>query len=287
MRIFALTAALVALPSITCVGSDIEAQVTSEPSGVIVAEVEQAEREEGFDHAHAAFDALLRKHVKDGWLDYQGVIEDRAQLTAYIAELQGVTPSELKEWSREQRYAFWINVYNAHVIQVVIDNYPVRSIKDIGGALFGQIWDKEFIKLQAFHPEGDDDLLSLNDVEHAILRPRFKDARVHAAVNCASYSCPVLMAGAFTADKLEEQLDRQMRGFINDPLRNKLDPKSGRAEISEIFKWFVEDFERDHGSVRKYLQKYIRPGAAEFIAKAELDYLDYDWSLNDIEANRK
>ena len=287
MRLFALTAALVALPSITCVGSDVEAQVTSKPPAAVNTEAVQEERDEGFDHAHAAFNALLEKHVKDGWLDYQGVIEDKAQLTAYIAELQGVTPSELNAWSREQQYAFWINVYNAHVIQVVIDNYPVRSIKDIGGAVFGQIWDKEFIKLQAFHPEGDDDLLSLNDVEHGILRPTFKDARVHAAVNCASYSCPVLMAGAFTADKLEEQLERQMRGFVNDPLRNKITPTGKRAEISEIFKWFEDDFKRDHGSIREYLQKYIRSEAAESLAKAELDYLDYGWSLNDIEANRK
>ena len=268
MRLLALAAFLFVSPSIACAGSTVEATVTTEA----VAE---------FDHSHAAFDALLKKHVKDGRLDYRGVIEDKAVLAAYIDELESVRPDELKAWSREQQYAFWINVYNAHVIQVVIEDYPVRSIKDLGGAIFGQIWDKEFIELAAFHPEGDDDKLSLNDVEHGILRPQFKDARVHAAVNCASFSCPVLMAGAFTADQLEEQLERQMRAFVNDSVRNGIDPKGKRLELSELFKWFSEDFERDAGSVRDYVVKYARPEVVEFVKQAKLGYRDYDWSLND------
>lgn len=278
MRLLVLAALLHAAPSIACTDSVAQAGPTAEPSLAPAAE---------FDHSHARFDALLKQHVKDGWLDYRGVIEDKAELAAYIDELEAVQPSELEAWSREERYAFWINVYNAHVIQLVIDHYPVRSIKDIGGAIFGQVWDKEFIELTAFHPEGDDDKLSLNDVEHEILRPRFEDARVHAAVNCASYSCPVLMAGAFTADELEEQLDRQMRAFVNDPVRNGLDPKGKRLELSEIFKWFSEDFERDAGSVREYVLEFARPEIVEFVKQAELGYRDYDWSLNDVPGSRE
>ncbi len=292
MRFIAALTALTLLPSIACAGSNVEVSLDEQPAAASTPITEassqlSASTQAEFDHAHVLFDNLLKKHVKDGWLDYRGVIGEKEKLGAYLAQLEGVKPEELAAWSREQKYSFWINAYNAHVIQLVIDHFPVRSIKDIGGAVFGQVWDKEFIKLTAFHPDGDDDLLSLNDIEHSILRPRFKDARVHAAVNCASYSCPVLMGSAFTADKLEEQLERQMRLFVNDPLRNTIDPNGKSAKISSIFDWFEADFVRDSGSVRAYLQKYARPEAAKFLEQAELEFLDYGWSLNDIGADRK
>ena len=108
------------------------------------------------------------------------------------------------------------------------------------------MWDIKFIKIQGY-------TYDLNNIEHNILRPVFKDARVHAAVNCASYSCPKLLNEAYTAARLDEQLDASMRGFVNDPLRNRMGPD--KAEISEIFKWFKGDFERD-GSLRDFLNKY-------------------------------
>ncbi|MFT5285202.1 MAG: hypothetical protein ACI8TQ_001364 [Planctomycetota bacterium] len=281
MRFVSVLLALIALPSINCASSSLAA--TTALNAPVAEAVPLAE----FDHSHKLLDQLLVKHVANGWLDYKGVIADRKLLRQYINQLKTVTPDQLSSWTREQRYAFWINTYNAHVIRVVINNYPLRSIKDIGGAVFNVIWDKEFIELTAHHPDGDDDMLSLNDVEHKILRPRFKDARVHAAVNCASYSCPVLMNGAFTADKLEEQLERQMRGFVNDSLRNTIDVEGGKLQISEIFKWFEDDFKRDHGSINSYLAFYVPAEFAEFVKTAKIRYLDYDWSLNDIEANRK
>ena len=113
------------------------------------------------------------------------------------------------------------------------------------------------------------------------LRERFKDARLHAAINCASESCPPLLNEAFVASKLDDQLQTQMRAFVNDPDRNVIDPANDRLRLSEIFKWFKEDFERDAGSVREYLIRFASPETAEFLREKKIRYLDYSWKLND------
>ena len=135
--------------------------------------------------------------------------------------------------------------------------------------------------MRAHHPGGKDEDLSLNDIEHGILRKKFKDARVHAAINCASASCPPLRAEAFVADRLDAQLDEQMRAFVTDGSRNHLVREKNRLELSEIFQWFAEDFERDAGSVKDYLARFAAPEDADFIRKAKVSYIDYDWDLND------
>jgi hypothetical protein len=114
------------------------------------------------------------------------------------------------------------------------------------------------------------------------LRKKFKDARVHAAINCASKSCPPLRAEAYTAEKLDAQLDEQMRAFVDDPARNHIDPLKKTLEVSEIFKWFAEDFERDAKSVKDFLLRYATPDKAELVRGAKIRYLDYDWHLNDV-----
>ena len=143
------------------------------------------------------------------------------------------------------------------------------------------MFDDEFIRMQALHPDGKDDKLSLNDIEHKILRARFGDARLHAAINCASYSCPPLLGEAFVAERLDEQLDQQMRAFVIDPRRNLYDREKNELRLSEIFKWFDEDFEKDAGSVRKYLLRFAPPSEEAFIRKAQIKYVDYSWALND------
>ncbi|MEM7306815.1 MAG: DUF547 domain-containing protein [Planctomycetota bacterium] len=236
-----------------------------------------------FDQSHRLWNEVLQEHVKDDRFDYAALKKDRGKLDDYIKQLQTVKPDDLKDWSKNERYAFWINVYNAHTILKVIDNYPVDSIKDLSGA-FGlkSVFDNEFIKMKAHHPEGTRDKMSLNDIEHGILRERFKDARVHAAINCASFSCPPLLGEAFVAAKLEEQLNKQMRAFVVDKRRNRFNRDKKRAEISEIFKWFSEDFERDAGSVRDYLIRFAPEEDAAFLKDAKIKHLDYDWDLNDV-----
>lgn len=219
---------------------------------------------------HEQFDALLRKHVRaDGFVDYKAFVRDSNALNRYLNLLESAHPND-KSWSRNEQMAYWINAYNAYTIQLILRNYPVASIKDIkkGVAFVNSVWDLKFIKIQGY-------TYDLNNIEHNILRPVFKDARVHAAVNCASYSCPKLRNEAYTAGNLEAQLDAAMRGFVNDPLRNRISAE--KAEISEIFKWFRGDFERN-GSLRDFLNQY---SAVKITEKTEISHIDYDWALNE------
>lgn len=240
------------------------------------------DKEVAFDQEHTLLTEVLRKHVKGDAVDYKALKKDRAKLDAYIAGLEGVTPEQLAKWTREQRYAFWINVYNANVLKLIVEHYPVDSIKDIG-SLLRRVWNREFIEMNAHHPAGKDDALSLDDVEHKILRPRFKDARVHAAVNCASVGCPPLRAEAFVAERLDEQLDGQTRAWLADTARNRFDEAQRTLHLSKIFDWFEVDFRRDAGSVQAWVARFAPP-AAKWVAGAEkpkLRYLDWSWKLND------
>jgi hypothetical protein len=237
-----------------------------------------------FDHAHALLTEILQAHVAGDRFDYAKLKRDPARLERYLGTLQAVTPAELAAWTREERFAFWINAYNAFTLKKVVDNYPLKSIKDLSGALgLKSVFDDEFIPMKPHHPEGKDDRLSLNDIENGILRPVFEDARVHAAINCASFSCPPLLDRAFTAANLEEELNARMRAFLADPKRNRFLPDKGRCEVSEIFKWFREDFERDAGNVRKFLVRYAPSEHRQIIEQGELKYLDYDWALNAVQ----
>jgi hypothetical protein len=221
--------------------------------------------------SHAIWDKLLKSHVnKDGFVDYKGFIRDSTKFNEYLGILSAANP-KADNWSREEQMAFWINAYNAFTVKLIIDNYPVKSIKDIkkGIAFVNSVWDIQFIKIGG-------DTYDLNNIEHKILRSKFKDARIHAAINCASYSCPVLRDEAYTAEKLDKQLTDAMRKFVNDPSRNKVSAK--KAEISEIFKWFRKDFTRDAGSIRGFLNKYADK---KLDANGNISYLDYNWNLNE------
>jgi hypothetical protein len=235
-----------------------------------------------FDHGHAAWSKVLAASVRDGGFDYARLKKDRAEFDAYLGSLKAVTPAELEGWTKEQRFAFWINTYNAFCIQKVIDNYPLKSIRKLDGA-FGitSVFEKAFIPLRAHHPDGKDEDLALNDIEHKILRVQFKDARLHAAINCASASCPPLRNEAFVAERLDAQLEEQMRTFVNDASRNTIDPAKKELALSSIFDWFAEDFERDAKSVKEYVARYA-PDKAEFVRGAKLRHRDYDWDLNDV-----
>jgi hypothetical protein len=221
--------------------------------------------------SHVLWDSLLHRHIKaDGFVDYKGFIRDSSEFKQYLALLSAANPDS-KNWTREEKMAFWINAYNAFTVQLIVDNYPVSSIKNIkkGITFVNSVWDIKFI-----HIGGK--TYDLNNIEHSILRSKFKDARVHAAINCASYSCPALRPEAYTADKLDAQLTDAMHGFVNDPLRNRVSVK--KAEISEIFKWFSGDFVRDAGSVRAYINRYADE---KLIPNGKIAYLDYGWSLNE------
>jgi hypothetical protein len=238
----------------------------------------------GFDHTHAAWTRVLAEHVEGDRFDYEALAKERGELDAYLETLHGVTPAELAGWSRTQRYAFWINVYNANTIRLIVDHYPLDSIKDLS-TVFEKIWDREFIPMPELHPKGKGDDLSLDDVEHQILRPRFEDARVHVAVNCASLGCPPLRPEAFVAERLEAQLDDQARRFVSDDLRNRFDLGNRRAEVSQLFNWFSGDFQRDAGGAREWLAEFADEELASWLRedRPTLSFLPYSWELNDVE----
>jgi len=237
---------------------------------------------EVFDHEHALWTEVLQQRVREDRFDYAGLQREREVFDRYLAQLHAVTPAELEGWTREQRYAFWINTYNAHTVDLVTRNWPVKSIKDIGG-FFSPVWDKEFIPMRAHHPQGKKEKLSLDDVEHLILRPSFHDARVHAAVNCASIGCPPLRPEAFVAARLDAQLDEQVRSWLADPARNRYEREQSTIRVSEISKWFDEDFERDAGSVEAWIQRYAPADEAAWRKSAKKRRgkdAAYDWKIN-------
>ncbi len=210
---------------------------------------------------HAPWDALLKKYVaKNGDVDYKGFKNDSQKLNDYINYLAKKVPA--KNWSVNEQLAYFINVYNANTIKLIIDNYPTKSIKDISNP-----WMKNRLKI------GDEDY-SLADIENGILR-KMNEPKIHFAINCASYSCPKLLNEAYTADNVQDLMQRATVEFINNTDKNKL--SSNNPKISEIFKWYKSDF-TENGSVIDYINQYAK---TKISANAKVDYIDYDWSLNE------
>lgn len=220
-------------------------------------------------HDHQLWTKLLAKYVDSlGNVDYKGFQKDTTALNSYLQQLAKHTVNN--EWSYAEKKAYWINAYNAFTVKLIVANYPVKSIKDLGGSIYkvNTPWDIKFIKL-------GNKTYDLNNIEHGILRKDFNDPRIHAAVNCASISCPKLRNEAYTAAKLEEQLTDQMRAFINNPQKNTL--AKNEIEISSIFKWFSGDFTAE-GDIIDYLNTYSK---IEISKDADISYKDYNWNLNE------
>jgi hypothetical protein len=236
-----------------------------------------------FDHSHKAWDALVAKHVvllpgaKASQVRYAEFAKDRAALKAYLDTLSKVPEAEFNGWSKEQRMAFLINAYNAFTVEKILTRYPnLKSIRDFG-TVFGNPWKDKFFSL--FGRES-----FLDQIEHETLRKpgAYNELRVHYAVNCASIGCPMLREEAYTAAKLDRQLEEQAVRFLSDRSRNRFE--AGKLEVSKIFDWFKEDF----GVREQYFAKYAKlladsPEGQKTVAegKAPLSFLEYDWSLND------
>jgi len=207
------------------------------------------------------WNTLLQKHVtKDGIVNYKGFKTDRTELQKYITSLSEYMP--LETWSKEEKLAYWINAYNALTIDLILRNYPLKSIKDIK-----KPWDQRLWKL-------GEKWYNLDEIEHKILR-KMNEPRIHFAINCASFSCPPLLNEAFTAEKLENQLSQVTKIFVADLQRNIV--TKDQLEISKIFKWFSKDF-KQNGSLIDFLNQY---SAIKINANAKIKYKDYNWNLNE------
>jgi hypothetical protein len=200
---------------------------------------------------------LLTKYVANGHVDYAGFKRDEARM---------------ERLPREEQFAFYINAYNAWTIKLILTGYPgVKSIKDLG-SLFQSPWKKEFVRIHG-------KTLTLDDIEHGILRPRFKDPRVHFAIVCASKSCPPLTAEPYLGAVLDAQLNRSTRDFLNTPANYRLDRNT--FWVSSIFKWFAEDFNKDVvGFYLRFAQGELKQKLQAGRDRIDVNYLDYDWSLN-------
>ena len=218
---------------------------------------------------HSLYGELLSKYVNNGVVDYQGFKNEEAKLDEYLTVLENTNVSEL---SRDELFAFYVNAYNAWTIKLILSAYPgIKSIKDLGN-IFKSPWEKEIVRINGR-------VLSLDDIEHEILRAQFKDPRVHFAVNCASKSCPPLIPEPYRGSTLSRQLDNATRAFINDPKSNYL--KGNQLYVSRIFKWFSEDFNDDVvGFFLKYAEGNFKKELEAQKDKVKIVYLDYDWSLN-------
>lgn len=209
---------------------------------------------------HENFDSLLSKYVSvNGNVNYEGFKSEKSKLRAYIALLGENLPED--SWSKNKKLAYWMNAYNAMTVDLILRNLPLQSIKDIKGP-----WEQRLWKLGS-------KWYNLDEIEHKILR-EMGDPRIHFGINCASFSCPPLHNEAFTAAKVDQQLEALAIAFVNDEKRNTL--STDAVEISKIFNWFSKDFKTE-GSVVDYLNKYAKNPISP---NAKVRYKDYDWNLN-------
>jgi hypothetical protein len=246
---------------------------------------------------HSKFDTLLQKYVSDGLVNYREIKANPRLLNEYLAQLENVNPTDFQTWSRDEQMAFWINAYNAITIEGIIRNYPIQWGGLLSRIRFPQnsirqisdFWDTVFISVM-----GKD--ITLNQIEHNILRKEFGDPRIHFAIVCASLGCPKLESYAFSGDSLDKQLNRVTRDFINNSGKVRLDQKDGTLYLSSIFDWYKEDFpatpdareqlgkyDKDERGVIEFVLRYLPETQQNYIIKNQpsIKYLKYDWALNE------
>lgn len=255
-------------------------------AGIVVAQDSkpaQAAPVAAFDHTHAAWTAILKARVVDKRFDYASLKADDAPLVAYLRSLEGVTPEQYATWKREQRFAFWIDAYNAYTVKRVLQSFPFDEVITLGKDKKGP-WDERFIPLGKLAPELKQEQLTLNDLENKILRPTFQDARVHAAINCAAESCPPIRNEAFVAVRLSAQLDDQVLRWLSDESLNRYDAAKKALHVSKLFDWYAGDFERESdGFVAVWIARHGPKEKLAFVGDGKgvaLDFLDYSWKLN-------
>lgn len=212
---------------------------------------------------------LLEKYVKNGVVDYQGFKGEETKLDKYLKILEKTDVTKLPQ---NEQYAYYVNAYNAWTVKLILTGYPgITSIKELG-TFWKSPWKKKICRIGGKK-------ISLDDIEHRILRPRFKDPRIHFVVNCASKSCPPLRSEPYSGKILDQQLDDATRSFLNDPTQNYLQGKT--LYVSSLFKWYKGDFK---DGVISFFLKYAEGDLKKKLLvnkdKITVKYLHYDWSLN-------
>ena len=246
---------------------------------------------------HSSFDQLLQTYVKKGFVDYKSLKLNKTQLVSYLKNIEQVNPTDFETWSKEEKMAFWINAYNAITLEGILRNYPIKWGGFLAKRRFPQnsirqiskFWDTVFIK-----PMGKN--LTLNQIEHEILRKEFNDPRIHFVIVCASIGCPILESQAFFAEDLNQRLDQASENFVTDSEKVRLDKQKDVLFLSSILDWYKEDFKKSDYSDRilnnyrkkdrglvEFVLNYIGKTEKNYILQHQpkIKYLDYDWSLNE------
>ncbi len=251
----------------------------------------------GFDNSKYAI--VLNKYVDDkGMVDYKALKANREELDRYNESIAAIDPQDFAKWSDQEKIALLINAYNSLTLKAIINNYPIKkslfnpsayiypsnSIRQISG-----VWDETTHEVMGKE-------MTLDHIEHEILRKDFNEPRIHMALVCAAMGCPILRNEPYTGEKLEEQLEDQSRRFMNNPAKFRIDKESSVVYLSSIFKWFGSDFVKKYpvknqfkgpnetvSSVLKFASSYLTDDDANYLKEGDysIEYLDYDWSLNE------
>ncbi len=243
----------------------------------------RVEAQGAYDHQYSHWQSVLNAYTHNGRVNYKGLKENENSFKASIQIIESVSKDEFEAFNIRQKMAFWINAYNMGVIKTVMDHYPIKHGFGIKALTYpansiqqiSNVWDKPVLRVL-------DQDLSLNDIENKILRPQFKDPRIHFAIVCASLGCPAIRSESYTAEKLDQQLSEQIRLFLSNPLKVRYDKFRNVLYVSLIFKWFKEDFEQAGGAfafIKANAPADLFNGIPE---KTKIEWLNYDWSLNEI-----
>jgi hypothetical protein len=225
-----------------------------------------------FDQTHALFTSVLTNSVKDARVNYAALKARPQDLNRYLVQIAAVSKAEFRHWNEPQQIAFLSNAYNAYTLKLIIDHYPLKSIKDIGGWFSGP-WDQAVVKLYG-------ETITLNTLEHEILRVDYAEPRLHFVLVCAALGCPPLRNEAYVEARLEAQLVDQAKQFLATPEKNRVETAQRTVFLSPIFKWYGGDFEKKSGSVLAALKPYWPGEPAAGYANFKIRHTDYDWSLN-------
>jgi len=251
-----------------------------------------------FDHSHGSFNDLLKDYVIDAKVNYKGFIKNLDKFNKYLESLDNIYPNDYKKWTDNQKLAFWINAYNAFTIKAIIDHYPIQRSFTLTGIFYAPknsilqipgVWKK--LKFKALGKK-----VTLDHIEHGILRKEFNEPRIHVAINCASISCPDLKSEAYVGDRLDDQLNESSVSFVNNISKGvHIDKNKNWVKVSKIFKWFGEDFYKNYNITQFMLRSGKQNGTLGFISeyidddeksyvlngKYKLKYMSYDWGLNE------
>ncbi len=241
---------------------------------------------------HEAFTRVLEDVVHVPRVDYALLQDRRELLDAYLAELARVSPDALAAEGRDERLAFWINAYNACMLKLVVDHYPIEpggtgilgAIRNrVAGYPDNSVWQiPDVFSREHCRVAGQN--RSQDQIEHEIIRPRFPEPRIHFAVNCAAVSCPVLRAEAYVPHRLDEQLDAAVRGLMDNPDHFRLEPgPPGTLRLNKVMDWYGEDFGGEEG-LKGLFAGYLPEEESAVVLRADtrVRFFDYDWTLNDV-----